>query len=143
MARIPLVENKHSLAPEHQGIYDAIVKSRGELRGCLPALLHVPAIADHTASLGGYLRFDGKFEPKVRTLAALTASREWDCVHEWAAGVKNAEKNRISSATLVAVHQRRPTTGLPRTKLKSSTTFARSCIPIASPNRHFNRCSPA
>ncbi|MGZ8487647.1 MAG: hypothetical protein ACXWW4_03835, partial [Candidatus Binatia bacterium] len=68
MARIPLVENKHSLAPEHQGIYDAIVKNRGELRGCLPALLHVPAIADHTASLGGYLRFDGKFEPKVRTL---------------------------------------------------------------------------
>ncbi len=113
MARIPLVENKQSLAPEHQGIYDAIVKSRGEVRGCFPALLHVPTIADYTASLGGYLRFDGKLEPKVRTLAALTASRELDCIHEWAAGVKNAEKNRVSRETLVAVHQRQPTTGLP------------------------------
>ncbi len=113
MARIPLVENKQSLAPEYQGIYDAIVKSRGEVRGCFPALLHVPTIADHTASLGGYLRFDGKLEPKVRTLAALTASRELDCIHEWAASVKNAEKNRISRETLVAVHQRQPTTGLP------------------------------
>jgi len=113
MARIPLVENKQSLAPEHQGIYDAIVKSRGEVRGCFPALLHVPTIADHTASLGGYLRFDGKLEPKVRTLAALTTSRELDCIHEWAAGVKNAEKNRISRETLVAVHRRQPTAGLP------------------------------
>ena len=120
MARIPLVESKESLAPEHQKIYDAIVKSRGEVRGCFPALLHVPTIADHTASLGGYLRFNGKLEPKVRTLAALTASRELDCIHEWAAGVKNAEKNRISRETLVAVHQRHP-----GTKLKSSTTFAR------------------
>jgi len=113
MARIPTIDNKESLAPEHQAVYDAIVKSRGEVRGCFPALLHVPTIANHTASLGGYLRFDGKLEPKVRTLAALTTSRELDCVHEWAAGVKNAEKNHISRETLVAVHQRQPTTGLP------------------------------
>jgi hypothetical protein len=52
MARIPLVESKESLAPEHQKVYDAIVKSRSEVRGCFPALLHVPTIADHTASLG-------------------------------------------------------------------------------------------
>ncbi len=113
MARIPLIENKESLAPEHQEVYDAIVKSRGEVRGCFPALLHVPTIADHTASLGGYLRFDGKLEPKVRALAALTTSRELDCIHEWAAGVRNAERNRISPDTLRAVHQRQSTTGLP------------------------------
>ena len=49
MARIPLIENKKSLAPQHRAVYDAIVKSRGEVRGCFPALLHVPTIADHTA----------------------------------------------------------------------------------------------
>ena len=37
MARIPLIENKESLAPEHRAVYDAIVKSRGEVRGCFPA----------------------------------------------------------------------------------------------------------
>lgn len=113
MPRIPLVENKETLTPEHRAIYEAIEKSRGEVRGCFPALLHVPPIADHTASLGGYLRFDGKLEPKVRTLAAMTASREFDCIHEWAASVRNAEKNNVSRATLVAVHQRQPTGGLP------------------------------
>ena len=73
----------------------------------------MPTIADHTASLGGYLRFDGKLEPKVRSLAAMTTARELDCIHEWAAGVKSAQKNHISPATLREVHQRLPTTGLP------------------------------
>ena len=113
MARIPLIENKESLAREHQGIFDAIVKSRGEVRGCFPALLHVPTIASHTASLGGYLRFDGKLDAKVRALAALTTSRELDCIHEWAAGVRNAEKNHISPDTVRVVHQGLPSTGLP------------------------------
>jgi len=113
MPRIPLMENQESLAPEHRAVYAAIEKSRGEVRGCFPALLHVPPIADHTARLGGYLRFEGKLEPKVRTLAAMTASREFDCIHEWAAGVRNAEKNNVSRETLIAVHQRKPTTGLP------------------------------
>jgi 4-carboxymuconolactone decarboxylase len=113
MAKIPLIEHKESLAPEHQGIYDAIVKTRGEVRGCFPALLHSPVIADHTASLGAYLRFNSQLDPKVRALAAMTTSRELDCVHEWAAGVKNAEKNGISNETVQAIHQRKPTTGLP------------------------------
>jgi len=113
MARIPTIDDKEYLAPEHHSVYDAIAKSRGDVRGCFPALLHVPAIAGHTASLGGYLRFDGKLEPKVRTLAAMTASRELDCIHEWAASVRNAEKNLVSRETLVAVHRRQPTAGLP------------------------------
>ena len=113
MSRIPLIETKENLPPEHQGAYDAIAKSRGAVRGCFPALLHVPTIAEHTASLGGYLRFDGKLDPKVRALAAMTAARETDCIHEWAAGVRNAEKNHISPDTVRAVHQRLPSTGLP------------------------------
>lgn len=113
MARIPLIENRESLGRDHQEIYDAIVKSRGDVRGCFPALLHVPTIADHTASLGGYLRFDGKLDPKVRALAALVTSRELDCIHEWAAGVRNAERNCISPETLRAVHLRQSTAGLP------------------------------
>ncbi len=136
MARIPLIESRKSLEPEHRDTYDAIAASRGAVRGCFPALLHVPAIADHTASLGGNLRFDGKIESKVRALAALTVARESECVHEWAAGVRNAEKNHISREALSAIHQR-------QTKLKSSTTCAPCCSATASRNRCFNRCSSA
>jgi len=113
MARIPTIDKKESLAPEHQAVYDAIVASRGEVRGCFPALLHSPVIADHTASLGAYTRFNSLLDAKTRALAAMTTSRELDCRHEWAAGVRNAEKNGISRDTVRAIHERKTTTGLP------------------------------
>ena len=37
MPRIPLIETKDSIAPEHHAIYDAIVESRGAVRGSFPA----------------------------------------------------------------------------------------------------------
>jgi hypothetical protein len=57
-------------------VYDAIAASRGAVRGCFPALLHSPVIADHTASLGAYLRFNSQLDGKIRALAALTTARE-------------------------------------------------------------------
>ncbi|MGH7874875.1 MAG: carboxymuconolactone decarboxylase family protein [Candidatus Binatia bacterium] len=108
MPRIPLIETKDSIAPEHQPIYQAIVESRGAVRGSFPALLHVPAIADRTARLGGYIRFESKLDPRIKGLAVLVATRELECRHEWSAQVRNAEKNGISRATVEAVHRRKP-----------------------------------
>jgi 4-carboxymuconolactone decarboxylase len=42
----------------------------------------------------------------------MTASRELDCRHEWAASVRNAEKNGIGRETLRMIHQRLDTTEL-------------------------------
>ena len=108
MARIPLVETKDRMAPAHQAIYDAIVKSRGAVRGCFPALLHVPTIADHTASLGAYIRFESKLDARIKSLTVMVAMRELECRHEWSAQVRNAERNGIDRATLEAVYQRKP-----------------------------------
>ncbi len=141
MARIPTVDKNESLAPEHQPVYDAIVKSRGEVRGCFPALLHSPVIADHTASLGAFIRFNSQLDPKIRALAAMTTSRELNCVHEWAAGVKNAEKNGIGKK----LSKRFTNANRPRdcrlTKRKLSTMCANFSAPTESRKRRFRRCA--
>ena len=107
MARISLVEKKASLPPEHQGIYDAIAQSRGQVRGPFLALLHSPPLAERTAHLGGYIRFESRLDPKILELAALAAARELECKHEWAAHIGHAQNAGISMQTIRAVHQRK------------------------------------
>ncbi len=106
MARIPLIEKKELLPPEHHRIYDVIAQSRGAVRGPFTALLHSPEIADRTAHLGSYIRFESQLDPKIIELAALVASRELECRHEWAAHVAHAARAGISQETIRAIHQR-------------------------------------
>ena len=106
MARIPTIDSKESLSPEHHTVYDAIAQSRGQVRGPFLALLHSPQIADRTAHLGAYLRFESQLDPKVIELAALVSSRELECKHEWAAHIGHAQKAGIPLETIRAIHQR-------------------------------------
>lgn len=114
MARIPLIEKKESLPPEHRGIYDAIAKSRGAVRGPFAALLHSPEIAERTAHLGAYIRFESQLDPKTIELATLAAAREAECSFEWAAHVGHAAKAGVPQETIRAIHQRKAPEGLSR-----------------------------
>ena len=105
MARIPLIEEKKVLAAEHHKIYDAIAQSRGTVRGPFAALLHSPPIAERTAHLGAYIRFESQLEPKIVELAAVATARELDCKYEWAVHVTHAEKAGVSMETIRAIHQ--------------------------------------
>ena len=112
MARIPLIDKKESLPLEHHGIYDAIAQSRGVVRGPFAALLHSPQIAERTAHLGAYIRFESQLDPKIVELAALAAARELECRHEWAAHVTHAAKAGVGPETIRAIHQRKAPEGL-------------------------------
>ena len=129
MPRYRSSKPKTAIAPEHHAIYDAIVESRGAVRGSFPALLHVPPIADHTARLGGYIRFESKLNPRIKGLAVLVAMRELECRHEWSAQVRNAAKNGIDRAIVEAVHQRKPLSDFARRRRRGcqfrSRTLAR------------------
>lgn len=107
MARISLIDNKETLAPEHHGIYDVIARSRGRVGGPFMALLHSPQLAERTAHLGSYVRFESQLDRKIIELAALAASRELECKHEWAAHIEHATKAGIPPETIRAVHQRK------------------------------------
>ncbi|MGH7771693.1 MAG: carboxymuconolactone decarboxylase family protein [Candidatus Binatia bacterium] len=112
MARIPLIDKKEILPPEHRGIYDAIAKSRGQVHGPFAALLHSPPIAERTAHLGTYIRFESQLDRKIVELATLAAARELECRHEWAAHVTHAAKAGIRQETIRAIHQRKAPEGL-------------------------------
>ena len=107
MARIPTIDEKESLEREHQDIYDSIAKTRGLVRGAFVALLHVPELAQRTAHLGSYIRFEAQLAPKIIELAALAVSRELECKHEWGAHIEHAQKAGIPLKTIRAVHQRK------------------------------------
>jgi 4-carboxymuconolactone decarboxylase len=107
MARFATITKKEELAPTHQPIYDAIVQSRGAVGGPFVALLHSPELAGRTAHLGSYVRFESSLDRKVIELAALTAARELDCKHEWAAHVNHAQKLGIPLEIIRAIHERK------------------------------------
>ena len=112
MARIPLIDKKEKLPPENQALYDAIAQSRGRVGGPFLALLNSPPIAERTAHLGSYLRFESQLDPKIIEVAALAASRELECKHEWAAHVTHAQKAGIQMETIRAIHGRKAPQGL-------------------------------
>lgn len=107
MARIPTIEKKEDLGREHHAIYEAIARSRGRVGGPFAALLHSPPIAERTAHLGTYIRFESHLDRKMIELAALAAARETECKHEWAAHVGHAEKAGISIETIRLIYQRK------------------------------------
>ena len=109
MARIATIDKKDDRAPEHQPIYDAIRKSRGAVGGPWLALLHSPELAQRTAHLGSYVRFESTLDHKLLEFTALVAARELECKHEWAAHVAHGQKAGIPMATIRAVYEKKGT----------------------------------
>jgi 4-carboxymuconolactone decarboxylase len=109
MARIATIDTKADLAPEHQGVYDAIAESRGAVGGPWRALLYSPELAQRTMHLGSYVRFESSLDHRLVELAALVAARELACKHEWAAHVNHAQKAGIPMETIRAVYEKKGT----------------------------------
>jgi 4-carboxymuconolactone decarboxylase len=107
MARIATIDKKEDLAPENQKIYDAIAQSRGAVGGPWRALLHSPELAHRTMHLGSYVRFESTLDRRLLELAAITAARELECKHEWAAHIGHAEKAGIPMETVRAIYEKR------------------------------------
>ena len=107
MARIATIQSKQDLAPEHQPVYDSIVASRGVVGGPFLALLHSPELAQRTAHLGSYVRFESSLDRQLIELAALATARELDCKHEWIAHANHAQKAGIPLETIRAIQQKK------------------------------------
>jgi 4-carboxymuconolactone decarboxylase len=107
MARIATIQKKEDLAPEHQPIYDSIAASRGVVGGPFLGLLHSPELAQRTAHLGSYIRFESSLDHKLIELTALAAARELDCKHEWIAHANHAQKAGIPVETIRAIHEKK------------------------------------
>ncbi len=106
MARLPSITSKNQVDAKHHAIVDTIIESRGAIQGPFTMLLHCPPLAGRLAPLGGYVRFEGELDKRVRVLAAMTVAREFDVVYVWGAQTGQARKQGVSEATIAAIREK-------------------------------------
>jgi 4-carboxymuconolactone decarboxylase len=106
MARLTSITSKNQVAAEDQAIVDAVVASRGAVSGPFTMFLHCPKLAVHLVNLGGYVRFEGKLDMRVRVLAAMTVAREFDAVYVWGAQTGSARKQGVPESTITAIREK-------------------------------------
>ncbi len=106
MARLPAITRKDQVPAEHHAIVDSIVSSRGSVHGPFTMLMHCPPLAAHMVPLGGYVRFEGKLDKRVRVLAAMTVAREFDAVYVWGAQTGIARTRNVPESTITAIRDK-------------------------------------
>ena len=112
MARIPLIARADEVPPAHRDVWMRIAKSRGSVVGPFAALLHSPVLADRTAELGAYIRFDSALSAADRELVILSVARVFDCQFEWAYHVREARKAGVGAQAIAAIRERTAPDGL-------------------------------
>lgn len=95
MPRITQITAKSDLPPEHHAVADAVVKVFGHIRGPFSMLLHSPKLAERVLPLVTFFRDESIVEPKLRSVAILTAAREREAGYVWAAQVAMARRNGV------------------------------------------------
>jgi 4-carboxymuconolactone decarboxylase len=111
-ARVARITRHEDLAPANQHFFDRIVMTRGRIAPPYQVLLHSADVAARVAHVGEPLLYGGTVPRSARTLAWLTAAREYDCEYELALAAGAAREAGVSHALIEAVAKRRP---LPQT----------------------------
>ena len=106
MARLPSITSRSQVAPEHQKVFDAVVASRGAVQGPFTMLMHCPELAEHMVNVGGFVRFEGKLDKRVRVLAAMTVAREFDTLYVWGAQTGSARRQNVPETTISAIREK-------------------------------------
>jgi 4-carboxymuconolactone decarboxylase len=106
MARLEPITRKEQVASEHHATFDAIVASRGAVQGPFTMLMHHPDLAAHVGGLGGYIRFEGDLEMRVRVLVAMNVGRELDTMYVWGAQTSTARNLGIPESTIDAIREK-------------------------------------
>ncbi|MCH7713218.1 MAG: carboxymuconolactone decarboxylase family protein [Chloroflexi bacterium] len=111
MARVPIT-TRESMTPEGQKIWDEIESSRGGVARNYAAILNNPQAAGSMAGLGGYARFETPLDPRIKTLAVLTAAREAGGHYVWTVNQRGAKEVGLSDDIVAAIREFRAPVGL-------------------------------
>jgi 4-carboxymuconolactone decarboxylase len=74
---------------------------------------HCPPLAGHLEAIGGYVRFQGSLDMRVRVLAAMVVAREFDALYVWGAQTGSARKQGVPESTITAIREKH-SRGLPK-----------------------------
>jgi len=100
MPRIPQIAGKGDVAPQYHGVVDDVQKVFGNIRGPFSILLHSPGLAERLLKLVTFNREDNVVEPKLRSIAILSAVREKEAAYVWSAQVGAARRAGVPEATI-------------------------------------------
>jgi 4-carboxymuconolactone decarboxylase len=95
MPRVAPITGKSDVPAEHHAVVDAVVNVFGNVRGPFSMLLHSPKLAERVLPLVTFFRDESIVEPKLRSVAILTAVREREAAYVWAAQVAAARRNGV------------------------------------------------
>ena len=112
MARVKLIVNRDDVAAKDHALFDELAALRGRISGPSTVVLHSPGLARPWNEISEYLHRHTIVEPQHAELAVCATARERDCAYIWNAHVPLARKAGVPTATIDAVRDRRPTTGL-------------------------------
>ena len=106
MPRIPLIQGKDDMPPEHQALAERIVATFGGVVGPSTVLLHTPQLAPPVYDIGDYFRQRSLVPPKLRLLGVLVAARERQGEFVWAAQVEAARRAGMREDVIELVRTR-------------------------------------
>jgi 4-carboxymuconolactone decarboxylase len=104
---ISAVTDREQVPEDQRPVWDAIVASRGSVRGPFALLMHSPEVAGRIAHVGTFVRFESSLDATVRELAAMVTAHLLDCDYERAAHERQAREAGVPEATLQAVRDNR------------------------------------
>ena len=100
MPRVTPITGRSDVPAEHASVVDAVVKVFGGVRGPFSMLLHSPKLAERMLGLVTFFRDESVTEPKLRSVAILTAVREREAAYVWAAQVAAARRNGVAEEVI-------------------------------------------
>lgn len=96
MPRVAPITGKSDVPAEHHAIVDRVTEVFGGVRGPFSMLLHSPKLAERMLGLVTFFRDGSIVEPRLRSVAILTAVREREAAYVWAAQVAAARRNGLA-----------------------------------------------
>src|SRR5574341_198937 len=100
MPRVAPITGKSDVPAEHHAVVDAVVGVFGNVRGPFSMLLHSPKLAARILPLVTFFRDESIVEPRLRSIAILSAVREREAAYVWAAQVAAARRNGLSAEVI-------------------------------------------
>ena len=112
MPRIPPIAGKADVPAEHQAVVDDVLGVFGNVRGPFSMLLHSPKLAAKMLQLVKFNRDESIVEPKLRSVAILSAVREREAAYVWAAQVGAARRAQLSEDVIDLIRSKGNPAGL-------------------------------
>src|SRR5258706_12650825 len=96
MPRVAPITGKSDVPAEHHAVVDHVMQVFGGVRGPFSMLLHSPTLAERMLGLVTFFRDASIVEPKLRSIAILSALREREAAYGWAAQRAAARRNGLA-----------------------------------------------